>query len=352
MAQRSHVPDSIGDLSAGWLSQILFEAGIASAESIKTIHVTPNQVWNVAQTAFVEAEPDDDAPADTPRRFFIKIRKVPDPLEHLFPGEHAFYAGRRDERLPLAPCYAALRDATSGATCLVLADLRETHVESPWPLPPTEARCRGAMSALAAIHARSWSVDDTRQDRTALTDRERLLQEHVEGLLPGFFDGLGDRLSRARRATLEDAVSHALVLKTARLSGTAPICAIHGDAHLWNVLYPRDPDRDGCVVIDWEDWRVDFAASDLALAMAIYWYPERRAKQEEPMLRCYLEELEAAGVTGYGWDDLAGDYRIAHLCNVIVPVFQCDAGQSHASWWCNLERWFLAFDNLECRELL
>jgi hypothetical protein len=352
MTQISPVPGSIGDISAGWLSRVLHDAGVSPPEAIRAIDVTPNPVWNVAETAFVAAELNDAAPADTPRRFFIKVRQVPDHMEHLFPGEHAFYAGRRDVRLPLATCYAALREEETGATCLVLADMRDTHVESPWPLPPTEPRCRGAMEALAGIHAQGWMVGDAQADRAAFIERESLLQEHIEGLLPGVLDGLGDLLSKARRETLETAVSHVLALKTARLSGTAPICAIHGDAHFWNLLYPRDPARDRCVVIDWEDWRVDFAASDLALAMAMHWYPERRARLEEPMLRHYLEVVKTAGVTGYSWDDLSRDYRIAHLCNVIVPVFQCDAGQSHASWWSNLERWFLAFDDLGCSELL
>jgi len=37
---------------------------------------------------------------------------------------------------------------------------------------------------------------------------------------------------------------------------------------------------------------------------------------------------------------------------VIVPIFQYQAGNAHASWWSHLERWFLAFEDLDCRELI
>ncbi len=347
MAASSHVPAGADAITVDWLSRVLRDTGIAGATGFEDVTVTRNRLWNVAETAFVEA-----MAGDATYRFFVKIRQEPDPLEHLFPGEYAFYARRRGEGLPLATCHAARRDPETGATCLVLADMRETHVETTWPLPPTESRCRAAMEAFAKIHAHGWNAGAAGDRRTALIDRERLIQKHVEGLLPDFFDRLGDRLSRVRRDLFEQTVSRVLASKSDRLGGSGPVCPIHGDAHFWNLLYPHDPRRDGCVVIDWEDWRIDFGAGDLALAMAMHWFPERRARLEAPLLRHYLESLHASGVSGYGWDDLNRDYRTAHLCNAVIPVFQFDAARSHASWWANLERWFLAFDDLGCRDLL
>jgi len=337
----------LDDIDAAWLTEVLGESGVLYGVEVAAVEVTPNARWNVAETAFVSA----DVGGDAPLGLFVKIRTEPDPLEHLFPGEYAFYAERRSDALPLAPCHAALRDDAGGATCLVLTDLRETHTETTWPLPPTEARCHAAMAAFARLHAHGWEAVPGVASSEALIERERQIAAHVDGLLPGFFDTLGDRLTPERRAIFETAVNAYLPLKEARLRD-GPVCAIHGDAHFWNLLYPRDSGRGGCVVIDWEDWRVDIGGADLALAMAMHWFPERRARLERALLGSYHDALTEAGVAGYGRDALDADYRLAHLCNAIIPVFQFEAANAHASWWPNLERWFLAFDDLGCRDLL
>lgn len=50
----------------------------------------------------------------------------------------------------------------------------------------------------------------------------------------------------------------------------------HGDAHVWNLLYPREGvTAAGILLIDWDTWRIGRAAADLAYMMAVHWYPER-----------------------------------------------------------------------------
>ncbi len=107
---------------------------------------------------------------------------------------------------------------------------------------------------------------------------------------------------------------------------------------------------DACILIDWEHWYEDFGGTDLAVMMALYWYPERRRRFEEPLLRGYLEALEGEGVADYSFDNLMDDYRIAHVCNVIYPVYLSQGKQY--GWWSTLERWFLAMDDLGARVLL
>ena len=102
--------------------------------------------------------------------------------------------------------------------------------------------------------------------------------------------------------------------------------------------------------IDWEYWRIGFAASDLAYMIALHWYPDRRARHEMPLLRAYHAALGPQ--VRYGWDALVSDYRFAHLDNVSVPVYQHKIGLFPAVWWSHLERWFLAFEDLDCEDLL
>lgn len=170
-------------------------------------------------------------------------------------------------------------------------------------------------------------------------------------MLPGFLDDMGDRISKDRAALLVQVCSRLTDLKAARYQSGRPVTRIHGDAHFWNALYPKDADG-AALLIDWEDWRVDFAGLDLALMMALHWYPHRRAEHETNLLKDYLRAYNACDVEEMSWEALLHDYRLGHVCNAAVPIFQHAAGSEHASWWSHLERWFLAFEDLQCQELL
>lgn len=340
------VPSSLLDIDASWLSEVLSEHGRRGPVQVKELSVTNSTKWNVADTAFLEADFVDQQ-IGLPARFFLKIRQDPDPLADIFPGEQAFYVSAGAMGLPLADCFVSLVDPASGATCILLEDLSTTFVATPWPMPPTLPHCHMAVRSLAAVHAH-W-VQSATDD---LNKRERILDQHVSEMLPGFLEKLGDRLPADRAALLERVCERIPALKADRYRGIGPVTRIHGDAHFWNVLYPRDGKRGDAILIDWEDWRVDFAGMDLALMMAMHWYPHRRALHEVNLLKSYLEAYNAHATVAMSWEDFWHDYRLGHVCNAVVPVFQHSADKTHASWWSHLERWFLAFEDLNCRELL
>ena len=123
----------------------------------------------------------------------------------------------------------------------------------------------------------------------------------------------------------------------------------HGDAHAWNSLHSPDGD---VRVVDWDDWQLAPATDDLAYMMAVHWYPERRHRLEDALLRHYHQALVDAGISGYGLDALRHDYRHAVVRQLAVPVFQHSNKLPAAIWWSHLERIFLAFDDLGCEELL
>lgn len=343
------LPGSPDGITPQWLTEHLRACGALEAGAVEAVRASANTRWNVAETAFLSLRYTPHSKGDLPESCFAKITTQADPLEHLLPGEYAFYTAPETAELPVPRCYVALRDPATGGTVLLLEDMRPTHEATAWPLPPALPRCEAAIRALAQIHAASWT---RHADAAALSKREEQLAAQVQTLLPPFLDATGDRLSTQRRALLAAACAQYASLKQRRLTSDAPLCRIHGDAHFWNVLYPKDAERGGCVLIDWEDWRIDFAASDLALMIALHWYPERRARHETPLLRAYHDALCEAGVEGYSLDALRADYRLAHLCNAIIPIFQHDTGNPHASWWSNLERWFMGVDDLDCRALL
>ena len=136
----------------------------------------------------------------------------------------------------------------------------------------------------------------------------------------------------------------------ARLYATYTL--VHGDAHVWNVLYPRAGAASGIRLIDWDGWRVGRAASDLAYMMALQWYPARRMRLEAPLLERYHAGLRAHGVIGYGLDRLWEDYRLSVLAHLSTPVWQQSFGLHPSIWWPHLHRILAAFDDLGCAALL
>lgn len=352
-AQRyARVPQDPGDITPQWLTTHLRQSGALSKGSATSVAVEPAKTWNVAKLAHLTIDYDDDAAA--PRRLFAKIAKTEEILTDVFPGEFKFYTDAPRAALPLAACYGAYLDQHSGVTCILLEDLSATHVQTLWPLPPALPMCEAAVSALAHIHAHWWSEMVPVPDKIIgdLTSNETKLAAYFQSLLPKFRDDLGDRLAPERFKVIEKALVRLPELKAKRLASGGPITRVHGDAHVWNALYPKDPSRHDCVFIDFEDWRYDHGAADLAYMMALHWYPDRRARYETDLLRIYLGVLHSRVSTNYGWDDLLLDYRLGHLQSIVVPIYQQQAGQTFGSWWSHLERWFLAFDDLDCSELL
>jgi hypothetical protein len=76
----------------------------------------------------------------------------------------------------------------------------------------------------------------------------------------------------------------------------------------------------------------------------------RRQRFERPLLDLYHATLAEHGVA-YDRGVLADDYRLSVLWLIVRPVWQAANTIPPAIWW-NLERIFLAVDDLGCRELL
>jgi len=62
--------------------------------------------------------------------------------------------------------------------------------------------------------------------------------------------------------------------------------------------------------------------------------------------------LVARGVRAYSRQILAEDYRRSVLLLMLRPIWQATNNLPARVWWPNLERNFLAVDDLDCRELL
>ena len=250
-------------------------------------------------------------------------------------------------------CFEAHWDSDTNAWHLLLEDLTDTHVvATTWPLPPTTEQCEQMLCALARLHAEWWDHPRLGVSVGAWLDADAI-DQHLQRFTDrfrSFADRLGDRLSRERRDLYEQFIDAAPRL-LARYHSHQNMSVVHGDAHVWNYLLPRDG-GDDARLFDWDAWRIGVASGDLAYMMATHWYPERRRRMERPLLDHYHATLVAHGVRGYDRRALADDYRLSVLWQIMTPVWQSAIGLPPVIWWSHIERIMLAIDDLGCREWL
>ena len=289
------------------------------------------------------------------------IRKQPrgdiDPtLRAILGREVAFYAKVAPATPPgrLPRCYG-IAGAEGGPRSLLLEDLTDSHtIVGEWPLPPTLEQCDRIMDTYAAFHAQWWDDPRLGESIGAWWDVSGEFERHrldFSKRLPAFADRLGDRLAPERLAIYERLLEAWPRLLT-RYNTHRGLTLVHGDAHVWNAMHPRDPAQDSIRLIDWDGWRIDTATDDLAYMMALHWYPDRRRRFERRLLERYHATLVGHGVRDYPFAALLDDYRQSVAWQITTPVWQASFRLNPAVWWGHLEHGMLAFDDWNCRPLL
>jgi hypothetical protein len=341
---------------AAHLTAVLRRAGAVGHESVRDVTVESTRLTLVSRITRLSLSYDGAAP-DAPRAVILKTAH-PDRVGPDWPSgkqEVAFYrevaSAMADGLVPR--CFGAEWDAATGDWHLVLEDLTPSHaVLGPWPLPPSDADCARIVAARARFHAAWWG--DRRLGATIGTRRsgaalESFLRD-VARRYAQFVDRFGDHLPPERR-TLFQRVLEARPRLWGGLGARPDLTIVQGDAHVWNCFLPLDG-GDDVRLFDWDSWRIDLGATDLAYMMATHWYPDRRRRQEQSLLDRYYEALLAHGVRGYDRAALDQDYRLSVLRQIMLPVWQAVNDIPPVVWWNNLERVLLAVDDLDCRALL
>ncbi len=299
-----------------------------------------------------------DGPApDAPASVILKTG-------HLDPAGRPSYPNRNEvafyrDVAPVLPdgvvprCFEAREATDVNSWHLLLEDLTQTHaIATEWPLPPSFAQCEAMVATLARFHAAWW--DDPRLGVSignwpGAEDWDRTRQ-HLAEQLAQFSDRFGEVMPPERRALHERLLDRAPGLS--RIRARRHLTLVHGDAHTWNIFLPRPGIDDSARLFDWEAWSLDIATDDLAYMMAMLWYPDRRQRMERPLLDHYHVDLVRRGVRGYDRQALEDDYRLSALWLITRPVRQALGNIAPRVWWNNLERIWLAVDDLGCRALL
>jgi hypothetical protein len=251
-------------------------------------------------------------------------------------------------------CFEAVEATDTSAWHLLLEDLTDSHfIATEWPLPPAFGQSDDMVQALAGIHAAWW--DHPRLRVSAGNWREPESWDQLLRSLAEQFEHFTDRDSEMmppeRRDLYQRLLDQAPRL-LARYHSRRNLTIAHGDAHSWNFFLPRPDGGETVRLLDWEGWSIDTATDDLAYMMAMLWYPDRRRRMERPLLDRYHATLLVHGVRGYDRKALDDDYRLSALWLITRPIGQAANNIAPRVWWNNLERIFLAVDDLGCRELL
>jgi hypothetical protein len=300
------------------LTEMLVRAGRLGA-GVRVVKVVeePARTTLISTLRRVSLDYEGDATA-APATLLIKTPRTDGPVSFIDQGrqETAFYrdVAPRSPRGILPQCFEAVSTEGDGPAYVILEDLSATHhVIGEWPIPPAQQECERLLRVYARFHAAWWDHPDlgTSVGRF-MTDAEfaqvrAMLSERWASVRAV----IGDRLS----AECVDRITRlldALPRLAQRTEARRHLTIVHGDAHVWNALFPNDQ-AGPITLIDWSSWRIGVATSDLAYMMALHWYPERRARLELPLLRHYHDCLVSDGVRGYGFDALLEDYRLSAL---------------------------------------
>jgi thiamine kinase-like enzyme len=302
----------------------------------------------------LEIDYTDNVSKSAPTHLFLKIGK-PESFEG-HKKEIDFYKIAEDVRmdLPIPHCFDAEYSPDLRTSYLLLQDLSRTHFEVDPSFPPTEATCERAIECLARLHASWWNHPRLGDDVGESITRDFFNQiiKCLEECTARFLDSVGGRLSKKRHELYEFVLSSYPSLYLKCIDRGMPVTLIHGDAHLGNFMFPNEIGTDTALLLDWQVWRVDFGTRDLASMMALNWYPDQRQVMEKSLLVHYHNKLLESGVTRYSWEECWLGYRVSVISNLFVPVLYFHYKISPVIWWSLLEKSFLAFQDLQCLELL
>jgi hypothetical protein len=341
-------------LPAATLSRWLRRSGTLPCGDIADVQIDLEHETSISKLVFMTVTYTPDAPANLPRHMVVKSAFVQANGEDHGRSELQFY--REISPVlgtpPVVRCLAAIEDGDRNSGTIVLEDLRATHDHPPWPIPPSKKQCEVTIDVLAQVHARCWEAPTLGNTIGQLHTVESLTNM-INGIvkhLPAFFDAIGDSLTSEGRQVYKRVFASSFK-PWMRLTDPRALTIIHGDAHPWNVLFPRSGSG-ATFLIDWQLWHVDLGARDLAFLIALHWDPSRRRELERPLIRRYHEALLKHGIANYTDDDLWLDYRRCAVRNLTIPIIFWSRGMKPEGWWHRLEYALAAYRELECDELL
>ena len=327
------------EVTPAWLTDTLAQHGSLLAGRVLHVEQTrdPNPITQNATLRLVYSP---DAQGDCPTRLFFK--------QSTRASEAKFYQKIAPLlTTPMAPlCYGAQYDDTNSHALIAYVD--QSHFAAQEALPMSLAYHEMMIDALADLHSQFWDHPQLYAEIGALArDTPAFSFTLASRHFAAFVDTLGDRLSARRRRQYESILTH-----YPHYRPHTPKTLVHGDAHWGNFLYPYDPAAHPLFLIDWAEWHINHGIGDIAYAIALQCYPERRGWIEQPLVRRYHDRLLACGIHTETWEQCWEGYRRMVIEQCLWPIVWHHFDLSPNIWWFALECTLAAFDDLQCEAFL
>mgnify|MGYP001550147069 CR=1 FL=1 len=270
--------------------------------------------------------------------------------------EVKFYQIVEDAAFDLAvpSCHFAMFNEQTGQSLLILDNYSDSHEPiTEWPVSPKTNDCKKAISVLAEIHAKFWNHPELEMSLASPPDNNE--KDNETALFLSYFEEftafLGDRINQETIEIYKKAISNYYPLLTGSFCENKHKTLCHGDAHIWNFLFPKETES-SVYIIDWSSWELGVGVEDLAYMIGLHWHPVRRKQFELDLIKFYHSQLIANGVKNYSFEACYNDYRIGILGNHFIPIWQWKNGIPAHYWWPHFERASHAYIDLNCDELL
>jgi aminoglycoside/choline kinase family phosphotransferase len=177
---------------------------------------------------------------------------------------------------------------------------------------------RAALRELVGLHAPRWN-DETLKSYPWLYVDPAEGRSMSRGMLPmlwnGFRDRYADRLSdqvRTAGPVLFDSIEGYVA------DAGGPKTVVHGDYRLDNLLLGPRPDD--VTVVDWQTIALGPSGPDVAYFIGAGLLPDVRREHEDELVHGYYDDLVAAGVTNFSFDELWRDYRRGTWAGLVMAV--------------------------------
>ena len=214
---------------------------------------------------------------------------------------------------------------------------------------PTQAQVERVVDWAAVFHGTWWEdphLQDLRRSKVSLDWLTEIADRHVAAI--------SDHLSTvelARTRRVHQAIPHLWALGTIGPPPARAYALIHGDLHLWNVLYPI-ASTGSLAVVDWEEWDVGHPMTEIAYLVGLNWDRSRNPADERALIERYHAALVATGRPAYSWEDCWRDYRRGIIALFRVPAVFHERKLDAGVWWPHVRRIHAAYEQLDCDELL
>lgn len=307
-----------------WFRGVLGGAGLLTESDLSSVELESVAGGVIAR--MVRAKLNYAGPTSAPKSVVVKY-PTDDPGSYGLAKAMGFYELETrfyQDIAPLVPgmglaqCYSARLDDDATAFNLVLEDLSESAAAGNILKAASADECSRALRELVAFQAPLWNSPKVAAlEWLANPQRTIATFDALPAGLEPFVARFGDRLDASHIKLFEAVLPHAG--KWVR-SWTAPTVVQHGDFRSDNLLYPRNPESDRTVVVDFQTVRLGPPGVDLAYFLGGSLPAQARRAVERDLLTEYHERLVNSGVEGFDFDDAWTAYRQGALYGVFLVV--------------------------------